>query len=226
MKIILNSSTFIVSLALIFSPDPAVPLHAEDIDFSCMKQRVRGKTQVSKSFKEFDVILENRCPGRVYWSMCIERMNPWTIEKLETLSPSGQVEKDKKTRVNLRMKALSDDANSRQTFEEFYLNIDFAINSSVTAQCVASDCESKKREIRGKIKTNDKALKSTKEALTAKIASECPDSGWGGAKRLECETAIREASQAEMEQFEQQDKALKEQLAAVDPEKCQVYGGS
>lgn len=225
MKITLNSNTFFVSLALILSFVPVSALLAEEIDFSCMKQRVLGKTQVSKNYKEFDVILENRCPGRVYWSMCIERMNPWTIEKLETLSPAGQVEKDKKTRVNLRMKVLSDDANSRQTYEEFYLNIDFAINSYEMAQCVASDCESKKREIRGEIRTNDKALQKAKDALAAKIASECPATGWGGAKQLACEDKVRETSQGELEQIEQQDKALKERLAAVDPERCQVYGG-
>jgi hypothetical protein len=226
MKIALNPRAFIVSLFSICLLGPVTPLLAEDIDFSCMKHRVRDKTQVSKSYREFDVLLENQCPGTAYWSMCIERMNPWTMVTLETLTPSGQIEKEKKTRVNLRMKNLVDEANSRQTYEEFYLNIDFAINTAVKADCVASDCESKKRELRAEVKANEKALQKAHKDLTAQIASKCPDSGWGGTEQANCEAGIREAGQATLEQLEQQRKEIDENLAAVEPEKCQVYGGS
>ena len=226
MKITLNPSAFFVSLFSICLLGPVTPSMAEDIDFSCMKHRVRDKTQVSKSYREFDVLLENKCPGTAYWSMCIERMNPWTIEKLETLTPSGLIDKDKKTRVNLRMKNLFDEANSREAYEEFYLNIDFAINTAVEADCVASDCESKKRELRAEVRGNEKALQKANKDLTAQIAAKCPDSGWGGTEQVNCEAAVRQAGQATLEQLEQQRKEIDENLAAVEPEKCQVYGGT
>ena len=51
-------------------------LRAAETDFSCMSHEVRGKIQVAERYKEYDVIVQNRCPGPVYWSMCIERMDP------------------------------------------------------------------------------------------------------------------------------------------------------
>ena len=226
MKIIPNPCALFVSLATIFLIGSVTPLQAEALDFSCMKHRVLDKTQVSRNYKEFDVILQNQCPGAAYWSMCIERMNPWTIETLETLAPAGQIAKDKKIRVNLRMKNLVDEPNSRQTYEEFYLNIEYAVNSAVQAECVASDCESKKRELRAEVRANEKALQVAHKDLTAQIASKCPDSGWGGTEQDNCEATAREAGQATLEQLEQQRKEIDENLAAVEPEKCQVYGGS
>ena len=225
MKIILNPCALFVSLVTILLIGTVTPLRAEDLDFSCMKHRVLDKTQVSRNYKEFDVILQNQCPGAAYWSMCIERMNPWTIEILETLTPAGQIAKDKKIRVNLRMKNLVDEPNSRQTYEEFYLNIEYAINSDIRADCVASDCESKKRELRAEVRANEKALQKAHKDLAAQIASKCPDSGWGGTEQANCETAVRQDSQAGLDLLEQQRKEIDENLAAVEPEKCQVYGG-
>ena len=226
MKTKLNARALLASLTMICIFGPVTPLQAEDLDFSCMKQRAREKIQVSNSYKEFDVILENRCPGKVFWSMCIERINPWTIETLETLTPSGEVEKEKKTRVNLRMKEITDDSNSLQTFEEFYLNVEYARNSSLKAKCVASECEAKKRDLRAALRANDKAGEKANNTLAIRLSSECPDSGWGGAEQANCEARIRQGGQADLEQIALQDKELKEQLAAVEPERCQAHGGS
>ena len=225
MQTNLKPLALIASLAVIFMVNPVMPLQAAEVDFSCMKDRVREKIQVSGRFKEFDVILENHCPGPVYWSVCIERMDPWTSKKLETLTPSGQVQAEKKTRVNLRMSRLSEESDPQAVFEEFYLSITYALDPTLKAQCVASACESQKRDLRVEFRANKQARQKVNKALAARIATECPDSGWGGTQQADCEADIRQASQSELDQFAQQEKELKEKLTEVDPERCQVYRG-
>ena len=220
----LKPFAWFIGLAVIFVLSPVMPLQAEEVDLSCMKHRVRSKIAVSDRFREFDVIIENRCPGPVYWSTCIERMDPWTNKKLETFTPSGQLQPENKTRVNLRMNRVTEDSDPRLVFEEFYFSVGLDLNPTLKAQCVAKVCESKKIELRTASRANKKARQKLVTAIEARIASECPQSGWGGKDQAECEEVIREASQAELDQLAQKQKELKDQLAAVDPEQCQVYG--
>jgi len=76
MKILFREFAFLTILFAVSVLVPVTLLQAEETDFSCMSYRVKGKIQVSANYKEFDIILENRCHGSVYWSMCIERMDP------------------------------------------------------------------------------------------------------------------------------------------------------
>jgi hypothetical protein len=223
MKTILKPLAWSASLAVIFILNPILPVHSEEVDLSCMKHRVRAKIAVSNRFREFDVIVENRCPGPVYWSMCIERLDPRSSKILETLTPSGQIQVDKKTRVNLRMNSISEQSDSQLEFEKFYLDVGFALNPSLNAQCVASACEAKKGELRKAFRANDKAIQKINAALTDRISTECPQSGWSGNDQDECEAGIRQAAQAELDGLAEKQTELDTQLAAVDPEVCQVY---
>jgi cell division protein FtsB len=188
-----------------------------------MKHRVRAKIAVSNRFREFDVIVENRCPGPVYWSMCIERLDPRSSKILETLTPSGQVQMEKKTRVNLRMNRISEESDSQLEFEKFYLDVGYARNPSLNAQCVASACEVKKGDLRKAFRANDKAIQKLNVALTDRISTECPQSGWSGDDYAECEAGIRQAAQAELDGLAEKQTELEAQLAAVEPDICQVY---
>jgi hypothetical protein len=223
MKSILKPFTWSFCLTAILIFNPLLPLQAEEVDFSCMKHRVRAKIAVSDRFREFDVIVENRCPGPVYWSMCIERMHTKSSKIIETLTPSGQVQVDKKTRVNLRMNVISDESDPKLEFEKFYLDVAFDLNPNLSAQCVATACEAKKGDLRKASRANDKALQQFKVSLADRISSECSQSGWNGNGQAECEAGIREAAQAELDRLIEKQAELDAQLATIDPEICQVY---
>ena len=62
-----------------------------------------------------------------------------------------------------------------------------------------------------------------KAELDARVSEECPQSGWGGNDQADCEAGIRQSSQAELDELNAKQEDLKNQLAAVDPEKCKVY---
>ena len=74
----------------------------ESVDFSCMKVQVRPIIQVTDRHKEYDIVVRNKCPGGVYWSMCIERMDPWTHKVVEPHYPAGAVQAGKKARSTCR----------------------------------------------------------------------------------------------------------------------------
>ena len=225
MKMILKPLAWSAAMAVIFILNPILPVQAEEVDLSCMKHRVRAKIAVSNRFREFDVLVENHCPGPVYWSMCIERMDPQTNKIVETLTPAGQVKVDKKTRVNLRMMRVSEESDPQLEFEEFYLDVGYALEPTLNAQCVASGCEEQKSDLRKAFRANEKAQQKLETALADRISTECPQSGWSGNDQAECEAAIRQPAQAELDDLAEKQKELETQLAAVDPENCQVYTG-
>ncbi len=225
MKTLFRKFAFLAILSAVSVSIPLTLLQAKEVDFSCMSYKVKEKIQVSEHHKEYDIILENRCPGSVYWSMCIERMDPWTHEIQEALTPSGIIQMEKKSRVNLHMKRRPDKSRSRQAFQEFYLHIGYALKPPVNTQCVATGCELKRRDLRAKFRLNDAAWKKAKKTLVARISAECPQTGWDSSTQDVCETKMRENSQAPMGQFAQKEKELKHKLSAVDPERCQIHAG-
>ena len=222
MKTLLTKFVFSTILFAVSVSIPVTLLQAEEVDFSCMSYIVKGKTQVSENYKEYDIAVYNRCPGAVYWSMCIERMDPWTNEVQVGLTPSGKIEKQKKTRVNLQMKQRWDESGTRDAYQAFYMSIGYAIKSIANAQCVASGCESKKRSLRKEFRKNDTEWYKLNTALAARVSNEC-QSGWDSSSMDVCEARIREDSQAQLDQFAQKDEELKNKLSAFDREQCQVY---
>lgn len=203
-----------------------VELRAAETDFSCMNHEVRGKIQVAERYKEYDVIVQNRCPGPVYWSMCIERMDPLTHKVLEVHTPSGYVEEDKKARVNLQMKKGPERMTFRHRYQEFYVNIGYAIDAVASAACVAKTCEAEQSELRGRLDANITAWEKAEKELAAQLARECPQSGWGKTEEVEtCEAGIREAAQAELQQYAATDAELRGQLQGESLERCRVHGG-
>jgi hypothetical protein len=152
-------------------------------------------------------------------------MDPWTNEIQVALTPSGMLEMQKKTRVNLQMKKRMDKSNTRHAFQEFYLSIGYALKPPANPRCVASRCEAKKLSLRTKFRKNDADWHKLKTALAARISTECPQSSWDGSTQEVCEAKIRKGSQAKMDQFEQKEKELKNQMWGIDRELCQVHGG-
>lgn len=215
------ASSLVALLSLVFTP----PVHAAEIDFSCMSYKVWPKSHLSNRYRGYDVVLQNNCPGAVYWSMCIERIDPHTNKVWETLTPSGYVEPEKKSRVNLQTKKNKGKTTFRQRFEEFYVNIGYAVDQAATADCFATQCESGKSDLRAAIKTNEKNWEKAENALSARIANECPDSGWETAAREECVTQLRASGAEQMEAYASRDSELREEMAAVDPERCTVWSG-
>lgn len=200
---------------------------AQQADLSCMNYRVLDKIQVAERYREFDVIVENSCPGAVYWTMCIERLDSRNQKILESHTPGGYVEKDKKSRVNLQMKKSGEATDFRQRFQEFYVNVAFGIERPTNAKCVATSCEAQKREAREAFRANLGAWERAEKALVSKSAAECPESGWGVTEEVEtCRAAIREPAQPDLDAFEQKDAELRQRIVAGDePGYCRLYGG-
>jgi len=212
-------------LAIVLFMSPATTIRAGDVDFSCMNYRVWGKGHVSTELKDYDIVLQNHCPGAVYWHMCIERIDPLTNEVVETHTPTGYVEVDKKARVNLQLLKSSNKSQFRNRFQEFYVNIGYAIEMPVSSDCFASQCENKKRALRAQIRANEAAWERAEISLAAQIKNNCPGSGWDTLSKDECEAQVRESSQTEMKIFPIQDQQLREKMAAIDPDRCQVWSG-
>lgn len=213
-------------LALAGLASAPTPVTAEEIDFSCMSHAVRGKTQLTDRHKEYDIVLRNACPGPVYWTMCIERLDPVSHRVVEVHNPSGYLEADKSARVNLQMKKGPDSMTFRKRFQSFYLNVGYAVNDAARAACVAAACEAERSELRKRMDANLAAWSRAQSAFEQRLASECPETGWGRTEEVEtCEAAIREAAQEELEAFAATDATLREELQAAGPEHCQLHAG-
>lgn len=211
-------------LALLVALFPVQSMSAE-VNFACMKEQVRPIIQVTDQHREYDVVIRNQCPGAAYWSVCIERMDPWTHEVVETHTPSGYVEAEKRARVNLQMKATPSPYNETVRAQAFYVSHAYAINEPTRASCVASQCESKKKDLRDQAAQNSRAWSRAKEELAATLEAECPDDGWSRSDADTCRKNLQEGAAEQMAAFAATDEKLAEQLAAIDPETCTVYGG-
>lgn len=200
--------------------------NAEDVDLSCMSHRVVDKIQVAARYKEYDVIVGNDCPGPVYWSMCIERLDPLSQRVLEVHTPSGQVEAGEKNRVNLQMKQDIERELFRERFQEFYVNLAYAIDAPDRADCVAARCESEKRGLRSDFRANLGAWEQAELLLGQRLTEECPETGWGKTEAVEqCRDAIRAAAQPDLEQYASRDAELRGQIESGSPGYCRVQGG-
>lgn len=220
-----NTKSFLIGLALIaVAGNPAASALAEDVDFSCVREWVRPKTQLYEAFKEYDVILTNQCPGEVYWKMCIERIDPWSRKVVEVHTPAGYLEAEKKSRVNLQMKR-GPDGQFHNRFQEFYVNVGYAIRTAAEVECVASRCESQNAGVLGELRANEEAWARTESELNERIERECPDTGWDSVDRDACAAEIRSAVRDQLVEYGQTDARLREQLSAVIPEYCRVQGG-
>ena len=219
-------TSFAASLFLcLLSPTPLPAADNESVDFSCMRNFVRGKIQVTDRHKEYDAVLDNRCPGGVYWKMCIERIDPWSREIVEVHNPAGYIETDRRSRVNMQMKMGPDD-RFRNRFQQFYVNVAYAIDSAADVSCVARQCEAQNKPLIDRMADNDRAIQRAEQELAARIEAECPDTGWDGAVRENCEAEIRKASQESFDLLEATDQQLREQLANATPAYCQLHGGA
>jgi len=198
---------------------------AAEVDFSCMKHFVRAKTIVTDRFKEYDVVLHNPCPGAVYWSMCIERIDPWSRAIVEAHTPAGYLEPEKKSRVNMQMKKGPVDT-FRNRYQEFYVNLGFAIDAAAVSPCTAKQCEAQNSELVKKLRANENAWQKAEEALTARLQNECPSSGWDKSTRKNCEEEVRAASKEALDQYSQTELEIRKQLATTEPKKCRLHGGA
>ncbi len=212
-------------LAIVAMVVPLSAVQAAEIDFSCMKYRVWGKSHLSNRYREFDIVLENRCPGPASWTMCIERMDPWTNQVVETHNPTGYIKPEKKARVNLQLKKGPDDDVFRNRYQSFYVSLGYSVDGAPIAQCYARQCEEQKKGLRAKVRENETAWEKAVNRINALIAEECPDSAWDKTTHEECEQKHREASQVEIDLFIENDELFRDQLAAVDPQHCQVWSG-
>lgn len=204
----------------------AVQAESAEIDLSCMKEMVRPIIQVTDRHQEFDVVIRNQCPGAVYWAMCIERMNPWTLKVLENHTPTGYVQAEKKSRVNLQMKATPNTSGEENRAQAFYVNVSYSIEKPTIAACVASQCEAKKTGLRSELDKNRRAWRKAWAAVQAKADATCPDNGWNSADLESCRQGVLDAAAEELAVYNEVDESLEQQLAAIDPETCTVHGGN
>lgn len=205
---------------------PAAAWAAPDVDLSCMSLEVKGKTQVTDRHKEYDVVLTNACPGPVYWAMCIERLDPYTNRILESHKPNGYIDSDQKVRVNLQMKKGPPEMDFQQRFQEFYAAPAYAIDPPATARCIASQCEAARRDIRGKLRANLDRWEAAASGLEARLAAECPESGWGKTEAVEqCESGVRAEVQPRIDELAGIDADLREELQLAGPPGCTLYAG-
>lgn len=218
----LGKFSAVAALSLLFLSPAA---WAAEVDFSCMKHFVRAKTIVTDRFKEYDVVLHNQCPGAVYWSMCIERIDPWTRAIMDVHTPTGYLEPEKKSRVNMQMKKGPGDTFQNR-YQEFYVNLGFAIDAGAISPCTAKQCEAQNNELVKKLQANESAWKQAEEALIARLESECPSSGWDKSIRENCEEEVHATSKEALDQFSQTDLEIRKQLATTEPNKCRLHGGA
>jgi hypothetical protein len=219
-------SPALATVVLIAASLPFTASAADEVDFSCMGLEVKGKTQVTETHKEYDVVLTNNCPGPVYWAMCIERLDPYTSRILEAHTPTGYVEAEQKTRVNLQMKRGPAAMDFRQRFQEIYVATDYAIKPPARARCIASQCESARRDIRRQLSANLEAWEAAVRALNAQLASECPESGWDKTAEVEqCAADVRVRAQPRLDELARNDAELREQLPLAGPAGCELYAG-
>ena len=209
----------------LFLAAPTASAETPETGFSCMKEQVRPIIRVTDEHQEYDVVVRNQCPGAVYWAMCIERLDPWDFQVLETHQPVGYVEAEKRSRVNMHMKATSGPAGELDRAQAFYMNVAYSINGPATATCVARSCEAKKRELRTSVFKNEATWRQARASTQQKAEAECPDNGWNRSDTDTCRQAIYDAAAEKMAGYEAIDADLKEKLAAIDPETCTVYGG-
>ena len=204
----------------------AVQAETAEPDLSCMKEMVRPIIQVTDRHQEFDVVIRNQCPGAVYWAMCIDRMNPWTHKVLENHTPTGYVEAEKKSRVNMQMKATPNASGDENRAQAFYVNVSYSIEKPTSAACVASQCEAKKTGLRAAVEENRRAWRKAWQAVEAKAVADCPDNGWNSADLESCRQGVFDAAAEDLSVYSEADESLAQQLAAIDPETCTVYGGN
>lgn len=214
-------------LTLLIAASPAQPVLAQnsDVDFSCMRVQVRPIIRVTDRYKEFDIVVRNQCPGAVYWAMCIERMDPWSHKVVEPHYPSGQVQAEKKARVNIQMKNTPSNAGDQARFQEFYVDVAFGLQPPVKPVCKAKTCEAQKTAIRSQVRANDMAWQKARKAAEQRIAGACPDIGWNTKETQKCREDARLSVSEEMAPFIEKDAALKSEMNAIDPERCQLHGG-
>jgi hypothetical protein len=223
--LILIKTGLTAALVVLLSFVPSRAIQAAEIDFSCMSYKVWPKSHLSRRYRTYDIVLQNRCPGPVYWAMCIERVNEQHHSVWEKLAPTGYLVADKKARVNLQTKQNEGKSTFRQRYEEFYVNIAYSVDSAVTADCFAAKCEAQKSELRAAVDANEAAWEKAEKAVLAKIAAECPDSGWDTATRQECAVEMRESGALETEQYALKDAELRESMATIDPDRCTAWSG-
>lgn len=222
---ILNKTNVTGILALSICLFGALPAVAAEIDFSCMSYKVWPKSHISDRYTSYDIVIKNSCPGDVFWEMCIERLDPVSHKVVETHNPAGFVEAEKKARVNLNLNKRPGRSVFRNRFQEFYVDIAYAIDSPLAPHCYATQCEAKKSGLRAEIRTNEKAWESAEKALAAQIIEKCPDSGWDEDSLAECSETVRNSNSVQMETFAIKDQELRDQMAAIDPDTCKVHSG-
>ena len=222
----LNKSSFPAILALGVCLAGTFPVQAADVDLSCMSYKVWPKSHVSSEYTSYDVVIQNSCPGAVYWAMCIERLDPDSHKVVETHNPTGYVDGDKSARVNLNLFKKPGNNVFHNRFQEFYVDIGYTIDNLPKPVCYAKSCEAKKAPLRAQIKANETAWKKAEQALAAQIAKDCPNSGWDPAGHAECSKEVRNSSAPDMDAYAVKDQELRDQMAAIDPETCQIYSGN
>lgn len=199
---------------------------AQEVDFSCIKQWVRGKAQLSDQYKEYDVILHNRCPGAVYWSLCIERVDPSTHRVIETHTPTGLIDAEAKSRVNLQLRKGPPGMGAWRRFEELYVGAGYALHPPASARCVAAECESYKREWRAQLSAHRKAWQGARDGLQARLQAECPASAWGRTPENEaCEAELRRTAQPELDRYAAEEQRLQDKLRSAGGPGCELHAG-
>ena len=198
---------------------------AVEVDFSCVSYKVWGKDHVSDQFMSYDVVIDNQCPGAVYWAMCIERLDQVSHAVVETHNPTGYVEKDKKARVNLHLNRQSGKDVFHNRFQEFYLDVGYAIDPPASARCNAVSCEQKKRGLRSQLTANEAAWSKTEKQVEKRVANDCPNTGWDKAAYQQCTEEVRATAAEQLDAYALKDRELRAQMAAIDPENCTIHSG-
>jgi hypothetical protein len=222
----LNKSSIPAILVLAACLASTFPVQAAEVDFSCMSHKVWPKGHVSSEYISYDIVIENSCPGAVYWAMCIERLDPNSHKVVENHSPTGYVEADKKARVNLNAYKKPGNDVFRNRFQEFYVDIAYTIDSVPKPVCFAKQCEAKKAPLRAEIRANEAAWKKAEKSLAAQVAKDCPDTGWDEASFTECSLEVGKSIAPDMAAFAVKDQDLRNKMAAIDPENCEVHSGN
>lgn len=198
---------------------------AQETDFSCMSFDIKPKQQVSERYIEYDISVRNSCPGAVHWAACVQTVDPWSHKIYTPLEPTGMVDKDKRSKINVQMKKVEVPAEDRYQYQKFYVNVAYSLEPGHGAQCMARSCEALKSEIRSEVRANDQKWQGLIRKVENETIEKCPKTNWNAESQEACISSVEESYVNELQAYQSKLKQLETQLENVDPVNCQVYGG-
>jgi len=193
-------------------------IHAQS-DFSCVQQELIQKQQVNQSYLEFDIRISNQCKRPVSWSICVEKINPWTRQIVGTIDPSGTVNPGDSPRINLLMNRQRNPVGPEMEYEKFYFNMAYADSPGTTAACVATECEREKGPLMIQLNEVNADLQKALQQRDQQVEKSCRG---GDVSDSSCEQKVTQIDKPYRDSLRSKVAEIQAQLDANTEPYCQL----